>query len=206
MKYEGSPFGKMSGAIAGQVASSWKGIKYGRAYVVPNNPDTDDQKLQRAMFKNISQFGRRLVDSVLNLYTLPPPKLMSAFNKFMSVNVPLQTADVIDYAAILMVQGSLYPGSGTYLVVDESLATGVLTWNPVLIGEAKGTDPVHVVLYNVEKDVFAYSPAAVRSAGTVTIITTGWMQGEHVQAWMFFTDAAMTKSSDSIQISAVIQA
>jgi hypothetical protein len=197
MKYEGSPFGKMSGAISGQVASSWKGIKYGRAYVIPNNPQTVNQTLQRTIFKNVSEFGRRIVDTVLNIYTIPAPKLMSAFNKFVSINTKLQTGLVLELNKIMLTLGSLYNPEITNIVADESLATAVVNWGTTLIGEARADDVAHVVIYNERSESFYYSSPANRSVGTLTVPITGSISGDTIDVWLFFVNAAGTMTSDS---------
>jgi hypothetical protein len=197
MKYDGSPFGKMSGAIAGQVTSSWKGIKYGRAYVVPNNPQTVNQTLQRTIFKNVSEFGRRIVDTVLNPFTIPAPKLMSAFNKFVSTNAKIQGGLTLVYNTIKLTLGSLYNPEITDVVADESLHTAVVTWGTTLIGEAANDDTANVVIYDIDRDIFYYGTPVNRSVGTMTIAIPGALSGEQICCWLFFVNAAGTMTSDS---------
>lgn len=204
MKYEGSPFGKMSGAIAGQVTSSWKGIKYGRAYVIPNNPQSVNQTLQRTIFKNISEFGRRIVDTILNPYTLPAPKLMSAFNKFVSINTKLQTGLTILYNLIKITTGGLYnPGILSFACANTGDLC-VFEWEINLVGEALSTDLGHAVVYNETQDKFFFGSPTARSEGGVTVIATGANLNDVMHGWIFFVNALGTIVSDSAYATDVV--
>ena len=195
-KYRGSIYGSISGQQLGSVGASWKGVNYVREYVIPNNPKTVAQTLQRTIFSNVCQFLRKLVSSVLNPYWLPAPKKMSAFNAAMALNVPLQSAAVLDPSKIKITQGSLFnPG-----MTVSSLTPGaglIVNYATTLVGDALGTDVAHVAVYDSDAQVFRYG-SALRSAGGVVInnADAGTMKvGDAV--YLFFVNAASTASSDS---------
>lgn len=195
-KYNGSPFGDISGQQLGVVGSSWKGVKYLRKYTIPNNPNTADQQTQRTKFKNIVDFGRRIVDLVLNTYQVPAPKGMSAFNLFVSTNVKRQTTTTFDPSEVLALQGSLYnPGiTGVTYYVGGIVE---INWSTALVGEAAADDLAITMAYNETKDQFG-SAETVRSAGTDQITNAGWdTSADKVHCWLMFNDAAQTKASDS---------
>lgn len=195
-KYRGSIYGSISGQQLGSVGASWKGVNYVREYVIPNNPKTTAQTLQRTIFSNVCQFLRKLVSSVLNPYWLPAPKKMSAFNAAMALNVPLQTSAVLDPSKIKITQGSLFnPGiDGSVLTPGVSL---VVSFATTLVGDALATDMAHLAVYDSTAQVFRYG-SALRSAGQIVINVADLgsiADGDSI--YLFFVNAATTASSDS---------
>lgn len=195
-KYRGSIYGTISGQQLGSVGSTWKGINYVREYVIPNNPKTAAQTTQRAKFANVSEFLRKLVSSVLNPYTIPAPKQMSAYNFAMSNNIPLQTSATFDPLLVKLTKGSLY-NPGLTSVYDMDAAGIVAAWGNELVGDALATDVAHLVIYDTISQTFRFVNA-VRSAGTVTMARAdaGTIAiGD--PAYLFFVDALGTAVSDS---------
>jgi len=196
-KYTGSIFGEISGEQLGVVGSKWKGVPYVRRYVVPANPDTAAQQAQRSKFKNVSEFGRRIVNTVLNTYTLPLPKKMSAFNLFVSRNVKLQTTSTLDYSLLKIVQGTLY-NPGISSLNGSAASTNVdVGWDDTLIGEALATDPAEAVIYIEELDMFFYAANAERSHTLVSVPCAGMTAGDNIHCWLYFVATAETFTSDS---------
>lgn len=195
-KYRGSIYGTISGQQLGSVGSTWKGINYVREYVIPNNPKTAAQTTQRAKFANVSEFLRKLVSSVLNPYTLPAPKQMSAYNFAMSNNIPLQTTAVFNPLLVKLTKGSLYNPGFTNLM-DTGVGGIAATWNTDIVGDALATDVAHLVIYDTAAQTFRFANA-VRSAGTVVLAAAD--KGTIAigdPGYLFFVDALGTVVSDS---------
>lgn len=195
-KYRGSIYGSISGQQLGSVGATWKGIDYIRQYVIPNNPRTTSQTLQRTKFANVAEFLRKLVSSVLNPYTIPAPKQMSAYNAALSRNVPLQTTNVLQPMLIKITQGGLF-NPGLSQAFDQGASGIVFNWDTALVGDALATDEAHVVVYDTAAETFRYVQA-VRSAGTVTMLAAD--RGTIAvgdPAYLFFANAAKTAVSDS---------
>ena len=196
-KYQGSIYGSISGQQLGSVGSRWKGIDYIRQYVIPNNPKTAAQTLQRTIFSNVCGFLRKLVSSVLNPYWLPAPKKMSAFNAAMALNVPLQEGAVFNPMLIKVTQGSLYnPGFAVAPTKQPTMLQ--ISWNTNLVGDALATDVFHAAVYDTLADTFRYATAA-RSVGTIEILNADLgtvAEGDPV--FLFAVNALGTVVSDSV--------
>lgn len=193
--YSGSIYGRLKGASLGVVASSWKGIKYVREYVVPKNPRTPAQTLRRDIFRNVSQLGRRLVDAVLNPYTLPPPKHMSPYNAFVSRNVPRQATSELDYSQVLMMQGPYVGVQDVTGTISDNTVT--VTWSTDLIGDAQPDDRIVVVALDPGDGELKVA-TSTRNAGTIDVVFSDLpMEVEGVHVWVFSCDPELTVSSDS---------
>jgi hypothetical protein len=202
-KYTGSVFGSISGQQLGVVGANWKGIDYIRKHVIPANPNTVAQQLQRAKFKNMSSFGRRIVDTVLNSYTQPYPKKKSPFNLFMENNVPLQETEEIDYTKILLFKGSLYNASLTPTAPWTQAGDKYVTWPTNLMGEAKADDKAILLAYNSTRDLFSIQPPVAREVGEMNVAIIGSVM-DYIQLWLAFASVDGQRVSDSVQTSIMI--
>lgn len=90
--------GALSGKTGPVVGGSWKGIDYLRAYVIPSNPDTADQRTQRSLFGKAVAVAKNLNIPILQLYWSANLIKKSAFNRFIQVNSQLMplTSDFIN--------------------------------------------------------------------------------------------------------------
>lgn len=122
---------RVSGKVAGVVGGSWKDKAYLREYVIPANPDTDPQKLQRALMAKCVAFGKPLVGSVFNTYTDKFERSMSGFNRFIKDNIKICTP-TITYASIKMTNGKLWKPQS--LVATYSGADLTLQFDGVSVG------------------------------------------------------------------------
>jgi hypothetical protein len=198
-KYTNSPFGTLKGAQMGLVASRWKGVNYVRQHVVPANPQTELQTAQRNKMKNVTEWGRRIVDTVLNQYTIPLPKKMSAFNDFVSRNVKLQTSGVMDYSLLKVVQGVLYnPGLGSLSASVNDYDIN-FSWTEAIHGEAQLTDIAVQLVYNKNQDKFYLQATGTRDNGgsPYPLHETSLAEDDVLHAWLFFVAADGTLVSDS---------
>ena len=80
------------------VASTWKGLKTMREYVIPTNPQTADQTTQRNLFTAMVSAWRNYFTSTVersawNRSALHGPKAMSGFNAFMGAAVQIASGD-----------------------------------------------------------------------------------------------------------------
>jgi len=195
-KYSGSLFGKISGKAKDSVASTWKGIKYIREHVIPQNPKTPAQTLQRDKFANISGFGRRIVDTILNPHTIPAPKKKSAYNVFVGNNVPLQSTGVLDLSEVELVKGGLYqPGIDS---IEFTLPNGItLDYATDNFGEAQASDLSFGVVYDRVADKINIGELT-RGAGSVTV-NNGRVPNtdNEFDCWLYFVSADNKRVSDS---------
>ena len=79
------------------VTSTWKGIKTGREYVIPANPQTTAQVAQRGVMSDCVEFWKtKLITEALrtawNLAATANPKPLSGFNEFTSNQIKLRNA------------------------------------------------------------------------------------------------------------------
>lgn len=200
MKYTNSPFGTFKGAQMGMVAARWKGTNYVRQHVKPANPNTAGQQAQRAKMKNITEWGRRIVDSILNPYTIPALKNMSAFNGFVSRNVKAQTSGTLDLSLVTVTQGSLYPSSFPAMSASVNTYNIDFTWSDALHGEALATDVAVQLVYNETQDSFYLQATGTRADGgsAYHLNETSIAEDDVLHGWLFFASADGLRVSDSL--------
>ena len=167
-KLTGGILGTATGKVSGVVAATWKDKNYVRQYVIPGNPNTAAQQVQRALMAACVDFAKLLVGQVFNAYTDGFQRSMSGFNYFVHRNIHHFTP-VIEWGSIKVCEGKLYKPPLTGLVVDSG--THVATWSflTALGNNGLDTDKIFAVLFD-STDGFIYFPAAevTRDTGTIT--------------------------------------
>lgn len=187
--------GALTGRLGGMVGAAWKGIDYVRKFVIPFNPKSTDQIGVRLVFANLVEMGRRINSTILKEYTLPKPKKMSAFNKFLSINQALIDSKVWTIGDVKASKGGLFQAPTWDIVAGTADDTVNVSWDDDLEGEALATDKVIIILYNADKDLYAFETSKARSdaAAAITILETA---GDVIHGWMFVTQGD-TLASDS---------
>jgi len=177
--------GNLTGRLAGMVGASWKGINYVRKMVIPANPNTVAQQGTRTVFSWLVEKGRRINSTILKLYMIPKPKKMSGFNKFISNNKSMIEAGAVTIADMVIAKGSLFIPPDFVATADEPNDKVDLVWSALLRGEALATDPVIIVVYNEELDVFGFETSKTRNDATASVDIDITAVGQHLHAWMF---------------------
>ena len=163
---------KLTGKVAGVVGGTWKNINYLREYVIPANPKTAAQVIQRNLFASCVDFCKPLVGPVFNVYTDKFQKAMSGFNFFIKRNIALFLATPT-YASVKVTEGKLFAAAAD--LFDASAAAGnVETITFTDIGSnGKNDDQIYIVFYNENTNTWAFLAAAYdRSDGQTTRNTT----------------------------------
>lgn len=97
-KFLNGIFGSARGKLGGVVFGSWKGIDYGRAYVIPNNPQTVNQQTNRSLFGSISGIISHFLDVTARRFVDPIVAQQSGFNRLVQLSERRirENVDVID--------------------------------------------------------------------------------------------------------------
>lgn len=159
---------RVSGKVAGVVGGTWKNKAYLREYVIPANPNTTPQQVQRAKMSVGVAFGKPLVGQVFNKYTDKFERGMSGFNRFIKDNMALFLAPVT-YASIKVTNGKLWPPQA---VIAELAATTVTIGfaSADLGNNGAGTDKIYAVVYDSISTLWHFAAAEVaRSTGTIDV-------------------------------------
>ncbi len=176
MKYTPSVMvGSMSGTSGGTVASSWKGILYVRRHVIPHNPKSDAQVIQRDLMARMAPWFRSLPSEIVaKLNDLGSPCRLSGFN----VMTKQSLTEMAAAATPSLVPGnpdcnSLFSAADDGSILDAELE---VIWIP---GEAVAgnyvvalscpVDPDEVGLTEPDAWSLATTPVLVSEAGYSTI-------------------------------------
>ena len=79
-------FGKAKNKLGNVVLFVWKGINAARSYVVPKNPDTESQKAQRNLMKQMVSYAQIVLIPFIHKYLNPFAVKMSGYNLFIQRN------------------------------------------------------------------------------------------------------------------------
>lgn len=159
---------KVSGKVAGVVGGSWKDRAYLREYVIPANPNTTPQQVQRGKMSVGVQFAKSLVGQVFNKYTDKFERGMSGFNRFIKDNMALFVAP-IGFATVKMTNGKLWGA------VDSTLTSAAhkLDWavNPGDFGNnGAASDKMYCVGYDTTTGLWYFAAAeTTRGTGAISI-------------------------------------
>ncbi|MBA7576329.1 hypothetical protein ES708_18168 [subsurface metagenome] len=177
--------GDLTGKLGGLVGARWKQSPYTRRYVVPANPRSDGQMAVRDSWAFLVAIGRRINSTVLKLFTLPKPKAMSAFNRFMQINKWFIDTHPDIYESVKISEGGLYILPITSIVASEATGTVVVNWPVTMQGEAKVDDIAIIIVLNDTRDSYGFSTVVERSVGTASVVLDG-VATDEVHVWMFF--------------------
>lgn len=176
-------FGPLAGKLGGVVFGSWKGINYGRAYVVPANPQTPSQQGQRSKMTKCIAFARPIKNTVLNRFYSFNLVQRSAFNEFVSKNLHL-FGDTPTYNSIVLGQGSIQQVSMAAISYNSGSKTLSVVYDTTVEWDGLASDNIHLVAYNPATDHFDYSTGTIlRSTGTITVVLENPTAGDNIRIW-----------------------
>lgn len=193
--------GPVSGKIAGVVGGGWKGINYLRAFVIPANPNTAAQQVQRGKFSRCVDWCKILVGPIFNVYTDKFQKKQSGFNFFIKRNIA-EFLDPPAFENLKITEGKLYFGN----VVNQTatFATDVVhvEWDVDKGSNGLDSDKIFGLAYNETQNLYAFFPAEeVRSDGGVGLDLTLQMdESDEIQIYVFaakYLDTVLTLISNS---------
>jgi hypothetical protein len=184
----------LTGGILGNIRNTL------RSYVIPGNPDTAAQQVQRNKFASAVAFAKLILGQILNVYVDPFQKQMSGFNFFIKQNIAYFAAAIV-WASVKVTFGKLYgPLNAAYGTLAAEQVP--ITWDTDTGSNGAADDKVFAMLYNITKDLIYFAGAEVnRSAGTLTLDVPGTVDGDtvYVACWASKYDAsdALVMVSDS---------
>lgn len=116
----------MRGKTAGVVFSVWKGIAYVRSWVIPSNPQSDDQTAQRNALKHtltcwqsIKSWAKRVWDPYGTAYQ------MSGYNSYIRRNIKAVKAGI---AGLITPYNADYIKIGTMAIAGSGADAVTCTW------------------------------------------------------------------------------
>lgn len=207
-KYSNSPFGKMSGEVAGQIASSWKGINVIRSKATTvNQPNTASQKQQKSLFGIAAHITSIFSDMVKVAYT-QNYRHKTAQNVFMGrllashcISLVDQT---VDYSKVILADGCLRPLNELKLVEDSQKLS--FSWNNNSDeSRAESTDTVMVVIYDENTEKFITNHEAQRDDEALEYSLADTLKGHKLAVFVYLTNFEKeTSDSQTFIIDAVV--
>jgi hypothetical protein len=175
---------RISGKVAGVVGGSWKDKAYIREYVIPANPNTDPQQIQRALMSRCVELAKALVGPVFNQYTDKFERSMSGFNRFIKDNIQY-CLETIVYASIMMTNGKLW--KPTTLTATLSGTTLTLLFDGVTLGNNGAADDlIYAAAYDSVSKVWFFPAAELeRSTGTVDVTVSAGLVATNLHCYLW---------------------
>lgn len=198
--------GHLSGKVAGVVGSRWKDQSTLREYVIPANPNTTPQQVQRSLMRVAVGFLKALVGQVFNVYVDKFQKTMSGFNYAISQNIAYCSISPT-YANIRLTWGALWG----ILPTDAAFGAGetIFTWDPAALGNnGHSTDKVYAVVYDNSTNQWSFAVAAVnRSTGTITVPTPDAVSEANLKGYIWAAKYSATSPTllEMVSNSAYVQ-
>lgn len=193
--------GDLSRKLGGLVGARWKQTPYVRRFVIPANPKTANQMLVRNAFAFLVSIARRINSTILKIFTIPKPKTMSGYNRFVQINKDQIDGGLLTYSTVKTASGGLYSEgitSATYTAPDTTV---VVDWPTGLQGEALGTDLAIICVYNETQDTWGFNVVTARSVGLCDV-TLGIALNDVVHAWLFFVQEDKISSESAYVLGA----
>lgn len=179
--------GRIIGKVGDVVGASWKGIPYIRQYVIPANPNTDAQKAERDLFRDIVYLAKSLLGPVLQIFWDPFLRQNSGWAQFIGETRKVYLVEGT-YDNVLIARGTLEGALITTAGYTGSDVTFV--WSPTVLGNGQATDKACVFVFDKENKVGFFQATEQRSdAASVLTVGSGRTVG-NLQAWLFFADSS----------------
>lgn len=195
--------GDLSKRLGGLVGARWKQTPYVRRYVIPANPQTVDQMLVRNAWAFLVAMGRRINSTILKVYTIPKPKAMSAFNRFMQINKAQIDGGLLTYSTVKTAAGGLYLEEPVGCSIAPPCAIATVDWQIGLQGEALAGDIAIACCYNETQDSWGFATTALRSDNTVDV-TLDVAIDDVVHAWVFMVQGTDISSESVYALGEVV--
>lgn len=161
--------GGISGKVANIVGGRWKTTDYIRSWVIPANPKSALQVIQRDKMKLCVNLARKILGSVINPFWDPFVTAQSGFNRFIQINIKL-VADPVDFLDFLMCSGKLLKTTITGCEYTTGTGLVAINWNNTANGNQDAADKAIGLCYDEERDLmFIDTGGQVRSDGSVSI-------------------------------------
>jgi len=177
--------GRISGKVGDVVGASWKGIAYIRQYVIPANPNTPAQQVERTAFADLVSMAKTLLGSVLQPYWDPFIKNNSGWARFIGLNRKLYTTPD-DYSTVHVAEGILEGAViATAIYISPDLA---ITWGTGAVGNGQATDDVCIFCYDSVNKVGFFDDTQERSAGSGGMDIGAGRVAANLELYVFLTD------------------
>lgn len=159
-------FGKAKNKLGNVVLFMWKGINAARSYVIPKNPDTESQKAQRSLMKQMVSYAQIVLIPFIHKYLNPFAVKMSGYNLFIQRNRNANFPGT-EWIKKVYTVGSLPVPSQLEF---SNGANGQVTWNGLTL--PPGLLPTDLVCTIVNKEDGSFKllkDNVMVSAGTISI-------------------------------------
>lgn len=185
--------GTFSGKVGSVIGSSWRSIHYLRGLSKKRTkPFSEAQLAQQQRFGLMGEFLLPLKGLIEIGFANADASRATLFNLVMRENLTgAITGDYpefeIDFAKVVLSQGSLLPPRGVSMAAAEGQVT--ISWNPALNAFSGHADDIaYLLVYNVEQGLFATTEVAVeRSAGQAEVLVDDDFTGQTGHGWLFFS-------------------
>lgn len=186
--------GAITGKVGNVVGASWKGIAYIREYVIPANPNTDAQKAERDLFRDIVSLASALLGPVLQVFVDPFLRAQSAWAYFIGKARKTYLVEGT-YDNILISTGTLEGAVLSSAIYAGDLVTCI--WSEAVLGNGSLTDIACLFVYDKENKVGWFDSAHTRDDEGFQLTVGAGRQASDLQAWLFFADHATAPTQKS---------
>jgi hypothetical protein len=188
------------GKVSGVVGFRWKDKAALRGYVIPANPRTELQVVQRTKFSECSKFASTILGQILQPLMDPFVRSMSAYNWFVQRNIGCFEVP-IDYTSIIMTQGPLWRLQEPTAQWNNGTTSVDFSWEPTLGNNGLLTDKVYALVYDKTAKVMYISVnIATRETGLESVVLPITHTGANLYSWIGCSQmdgTAVGKVSDS---------
>ena len=188
-------FTDMHGKLGNAVLQTWKGIQVIRTHVIPANPQSAGQTINRTLLTNLVNMFKGIVVPFVRVYWNPfCTAKCTGWGNLIGLNQGLQHGTVIDYELVRITHGSL-PGEDiltmTYTTIGGEVA---VTWVDSGAGGSAPTDLAMLGVYNKDTGRWFFSSAAATrtDAADAVTIPEGLVVTDLTGYLFFFTAHAVT--------------
>jgi len=178
--------GKAHNKVGNVIASSWKGINYVREYVIPKNPDTVAQQLQRGYVREQGHVAASMTSTVCQKFWDPIARNMSGFNLMMQGGLIAAKAGKELKETVRSI-GRNEPTTVLSATYSDSTGDMTPTWDAVCMSNGLSTDKALIICYDRKNRIsFVSDGAATRVSGTLAVAIGADRDADDLVCWVSF--------------------
>lgn len=175
--------GNVSGRIGNVVGGAWKGIGYLRSYVIPNNPQSAGQTIQRTKMSVLVACAKSMLVTIIQKFWDPFALGMSGFNTFVKANKGTKGV-AIDFTEVLASQGQLEQPVLSAITYD--VPNVVIPFSAACLSNGLATDKIVGLVYDKLNHVaFVVDTGTARSVATISVPVGASRLSANLQATAF---------------------
>jgi hypothetical protein len=183
------------GKVGNVVYAMWKGIQVAKTRVIPYNPQSAAQTVQRSLFATLVSIGRGILTDIIQVFWDPfVGSQTSGWAEWLSKNLLLLSGSAIDYSGMVFSLGSLYATDVVSGVYTTGTGVCVISFDTSAVNNQSVDDKAYAIVFDSSDGKFYYNTAGTvkRSDGSLTVSCPTGLAATNLECYLWFAQGNLS--------------